>query len=1347
MYLTRKKIFIFFAVITFCLFIHAFFPCPALSEETYKFNRMWPTLQQPWYFYNPTAAAIDENNNIYIADGHNHRIQKFTANGFFIKKWGKNGREDGEFRTPGDIALDKAGNIYVADKLNYRIQIFTQDGQYLSQWPVQLDDNDEPYPVITGIAIDIDNNVYVSLFSHDRIQKYTSEGQRLLQWGQEGSEQGQLDGPENIAADHEGNIIVADSNNHRIQKFSPGGKFINTWGNWGDNPGEFKYPATISVDNSGNIYIGDGTHRVQKFSASSIFMTQWGSFGKQEGEFNTISGISVNNKGDVFVVDLHNHRVEKFTSEGKFIAQWGRLNENSADFNQIMDVTADSEGNIFVVDAENHNIQKFTSQGQLIFKWGSEGTESGHFRYPKGITLDTKGNIYISDTMNNRIQKFSSSGIFIGRWGEYGSESGQFNSPYGITSDMSDNIYVTDRYNTRIQKFKSDGTFILEWGTKGQSEGQFSNPTGVTSDKDGSIYVADANNNRIQKFTSTGQFVIQFGQAGSANGEFEYPYDVASDNDGNVYVTDSFQNCIQKFDSKGNFITKWGQHGAAPGMLSEPYGLAVSTDGIVYVADMANHRVQSFKPVTLMSKAKAIIVAGGGPYAGNSLWDATQACANFAYRTLTYRGFTKESIYYMTSDTELDLDDNNEPDDVDGDAVNSNLEYAVTDWAKDADSLVIYLTDHGIPSEFVMSETQHLAVSDLNSWLNILQAETSCEVFIIYDACYAGSFLSSLVPPPGIKRIFISSVLPDEEAQFITQGTISFSNYFWTHIFNGLDIKNAFNLSANAIQESSPFQHPQMDANGNGLANELEDTDLVKDIYIGTGVKLQGEVPIIGSVSVEKLSQENAARISAVNVTDADSIARVWAIISPPDYAPNLSGDTVLDMPSADLLPIGSNNYELVYDGFNIAGTYQIAVYASDLYGNTCIPIITRLNIQSPLARKVIIMAGGASSEIIGSVIEKNAVLSYEAVKFQGYHDDDYDDIYFLSPDTTSPGVDGLTTWDNAAYAVQTWAAQKTQDVVLYLIGNEINSGFRLNDNENLPFSVLDSWLDKLQEQLPGKVTVIFDGNRSAGLISLLQPPEGKERILISSASEDKPAVFIQEGSICFSRFFWRYVLNGANVRDACAWAYSDIKYFGQTPVLDDNGNGIGNEKSDGSLAKTYKIGAGIVLAGVLPVISSVLPEQTLNGERYLKIWADAAPGSHAIDKVWAVVIPPEPDLAQSFEALTYPVTELIHAGNGRYEAVCENFSQSGTYRVIVYAADKSEKISAPAEILVHQAKALISGDLNEDGKADLGDAVAVLKVLAGFPVTIDVKASINGSQVRMEDAVYILQKISELKK
>ena len=42
---------------------------------------------------------------------------------------------------------------------------------------------------------------------------------------------------------------------------------------------------------------------------------------------------------------------------------------------------------------------------------------------------------------------------------------------------------------------------------------------------------------------------------------------------------------------------------------------------------------------------KALIVAGGGPYPSNYLWDATKNMANYAYEALKFQGLDKDDIF------------------------------------------------------------------------------------------------------------------------------------------------------------------------------------------------------------------------------------------------------------------------------------------------------------------------------------------------------------------------------------------------------------------------------------------------------------------------------------------------------------------------------------------------------------------------------------------------------------------------------------------------------------------------------------------------------------------------------
>ena len=116
----------------------------------------------PGEFNLPRDAVVAPDGSVYVVDGGNFRVEKFTADGKFISTFGAIGRQMGQFSRPKEAAVDSAGNVYVVDAAFGNFQIFNPEGQLLL--PIgSRSNNDGPakFSLPAGIAVDGDGRVYV----------------------------------------------------------------------------------------------------------------------------------------------------------------------------------------------------------------------------------------------------------------------------------------------------------------------------------------------------------------------------------------------------------------------------------------------------------------------------------------------------------------------------------------------------------------------------------------------------------------------------------------------------------------------------------------------------------------------------------------------------------------------------------------------------------------------------------------------------------------------------------------------------------------------------------------------------------------------------------------------------------------------------------------------------------------------------------------------------------------------------------------------------------------------------------------------------------------------------------
>ncbi len=171
----------------------------------------------------PLFDATDSSGNIYVADSGNDRIDKFSPGLASFSSWGSSGSGNSQFNEPEGIAVDNSagpdqGDVYVADGVNDRIEKFSPTGSFITAWGT-FGSGDGQFNFPHGVATDQAGNVYVVDYGNDRIEKFSSTGTFLETWGSSGSGVGQLSYPDDVAVDAAGNVYVSDTGNSRIVKY------------------------------------------------------------------------------------------------------------------------------------------------------------------------------------------------------------------------------------------------------------------------------------------------------------------------------------------------------------------------------------------------------------------------------------------------------------------------------------------------------------------------------------------------------------------------------------------------------------------------------------------------------------------------------------------------------------------------------------------------------------------------------------------------------------------------------------------------------------------------------------------------------------------------------------------------------------------------------------------------------------------------------------------------------------------------------------------------------------------------------------------------------------------------
>ena len=276
-------------------------------------------------FNYPTGIAYDKDENLYVSDMNNHRIQKWMKGatvGVTVAGGNGYGAADNQFNEPGKIAVDPLGSIYIADTENHRIQ----------KW-----------------------------------YNGAKEGKTIAGGNGKGNELNQLDTPYGIALDIDGYLYISEIYNHRVVRWEPGatkGTVVAGGYEQGNALNQLSYPMGIAIDQDKNLYIADTyNHRVQLWKPDSKEgITVLSAKDNELQSFNYFTGITIDKNNKLYLSDYENRRIIEFDLNNQILKVVAGGNEDGSEPNQFShpyQLITKTDDFILVADAKNNRIQKW----------------------------------------------------------------------------------------------------------------------------------------------------------------------------------------------------------------------------------------------------------------------------------------------------------------------------------------------------------------------------------------------------------------------------------------------------------------------------------------------------------------------------------------------------------------------------------------------------------------------------------------------------------------------------------------------------------------------------------------------------------------------------------------------------------------------------------------------------------------------------------------------------------------------------------------------------------------------------------------------------------------------------
>jgi tripartite motif-containing protein 71 len=364
------------------------------------YRRSWGTKgSEDGQFRRPYGIAVDATDTVYVADSDNERIQKFTTLGEFRGKMGSSGTGLGQFLQLRRVAVGSGPTpaVYGADLFGFKLERFSASGTFVRRYG-GTPPPDGLFNEASGVAV-AGSQTFVVDTVNQRIVRY-GNGTFERQWGDRGWGQNVLgfNWPLDIAtAPVTASVWLADTRNSKLKEFTTDG--VSTGrilGGFGTAVGQLNWPAGVAAMGTDLLVADTANDRVERWNPTTRSVV-WAVGGFSRPRDVTVSG------GVVYVADTLASRIVRLAaSDGRLIDSFG-----IGTLHQPGGVAVDPlTQRVWVADTNWNRLFCFAPDGTLLGPSGNVGTAHGLFRTPTKIEIS--GNqLFVADSWNDRVEVFA----------------------------------------------------------------------------------------------------------------------------------------------------------------------------------------------------------------------------------------------------------------------------------------------------------------------------------------------------------------------------------------------------------------------------------------------------------------------------------------------------------------------------------------------------------------------------------------------------------------------------------------------------------------------------------------------------------------------------------------------------------------------------------------------------------------------------------------------------------------------------------------------------------------------------------------------------------------------------